>query len=133
MLADVGATGIAEVISESLGIDYYGAILANALGEKVDFDIRKNLKYAASMLVFSEKTGTLSELNYTYNGKLYVNEELMIPGEIAVTLDYARGKKVLAVEDGTDRLGMVVIVSNSKEELEQKMKDFSAGLNVVVD
>lgn len=128
-----GATGIAEVISESLGIDYYGVILANALGEKVDFEIRKNLKYATSMLIFSEKTGTLSEINYTYGGKLYVNEELKIPGEITVSLDYAKGKKVLAVEDGTDRLGMVVIVSNSKEELEQKMKDFSAGLNVVVD
>lgn len=128
-----GATGIAEVISESLGIDYYGAILTNALGEKVDFHGCKSSKYSASMLIFSEKTGTLDEINYTYNGKKYINEELRIPGEITVTLDYAKGKKVLAVEDGTDRLGMVVIASNSKEELEQRMKDFSAGLNVIVD
>ena len=116
-----GATGIPEVITTYTGVDYYKAILRNAIGENVSFGEYQNQRGAvASVLLFSEKSGTLEFIN--------CNEKLAVD----VTFDYQKGQKVQKVVDGTDRIGMAVIQAETKEKLLEKIKCFEKSIEISV-
>lgn len=114
-----GATGIPEVISEYTGIDYYQVMLQNSLGECVEFPEEQDLKCAvASVLLFSESSGKL--------------ESIECDRDVPVTFDYQKGQTIHEVENGTDRIGMAIIKSQSFTELVDRIDSFKRSVIVTL-
>ena len=128
-----GATGIPEVISSYWGRNYYGCLLDCALGIDVD-DFGQPLgKPTASVLLYSDQTGVLRSISYSYAGKHYHDESVNIKDQIKVELDVSPGEMVHKMQDGTDRIGMVVLSSNSYEDLQGSVDRFLNDLEILVD
>lgn len=117
-----GATGIPEVISGYFGVDYYDAIVKNALGITVDFPIDRKGKPTASALLFSDKTGVLKSISY--------REDME---DVEVQLDYENGTSVHAFENGTHRIGQAIFSGNTAQEVLEKIREFQRELKVVVE
>ena len=128
-----GATGIPEVISSYWGRNYYGCLLDCALGIDVDDFGQPFGKPTASVLLYSDQTGILRSISYSYAGKHYHDESVNIKDVIRVELDVSPGGLVKKMQDGTDRIGMVVLSSNSYEDLQKSVDKFLDSLEVLVD
>ncbi len=127
-----GATGIPEVISGYTGRNYYGCILDNALGIPVaDFELHGG-RPTASMLLYSDKSGILQDIRYSFGGTEYVNTSLDLPGQIKVELSFAPGDDIDAFQNGTDRIGQAVFYADTDEELQKAVADFRGSLKVRV-
>lgn len=117
-----GATGIPEVITEYTGIDYYQLMLKNSLGEEISsFDCSKNNNSVASVLLFSENSGILEEISF---------DRTLVDNYV---LDYKKGQTIRKVENGTDRIGMVIIKANTNIELNKKIDKFEQSVKVLVE
>ena len=127
-----GATGIPEVISGYTGRNYYGCILDNALGIPVEpFELRGG-RPTASMLLYTDKSGYLEELRYSFGGVEYVNTNLDVPGRIRVELSFGPGDDIDAFQNGTDRIGQAVFYAGTNAELQRAVADFRSSLSVKV-
>lgn len=119
-----GATGIPEVISGYTGINYYGFLLDIALGINVpEMEVKEGIP-TASILLYSSQGGIMEELRYKYNGKEYINEKLNIKDLVKVDIDINQGKIIRPFCNGTDRIGMAVISSETVESLQKDVMDF---------
>ena len=127
-----GATGIPEVMSGFLGIDYYEAILKNALGQAVDQPQTEG-KPSASMLLYSRESGLLRHIKYTVAGHSYSNEDCNMGAEGIVSLDYLPGESIHAFENGTHRIGQAVFTADTVEEIWDRIHGFEASMEVVVE
>ena len=119
-----GATGIPEVISNYTGVDYYQIMLDNALGKKIYIYGQYKKGAVASSLIFSDKTGILKSIEYSKGA--FDNSEV-------IEFDYPIGHRVRKVENGTDRIGMLVLEADSREELLKKIESFEKALRIDVD
>lgn len=126
-----GATGIAEVISGYLGIDYYEWILRNALGEQVN-GMSGDTKPTASVLLHSDVTGCLKQIEYDFDGAHYVNTDSAISASGRVQLDFSPGDMVHAFENGTHRIGQAICSADSLDTLLEMVKDFRECVRVTV-
>ena len=111
----VGATCIPELISLHLGIDYYEQIIRNALGALADFSCTHS-KPAMARLLFSPKPGILTHVDYDFLEKLNRNG-------VRASLDYDPGAAIPGVHDGTDRIGQVILQTDSISELERTLHE----------
>lgn len=118
-----GATGIPEIVSLYTKNDYYELIIKNALNEKISINnnIEDNKKYYASLLLFSDKTGKLK--GYSYKEIEGVN----------FSIDKKSGENVNKIEDGTDRIGMAIIVGNDKEDILNKVMMIKKNFIVMIE
>ena len=104
-----GATGIPEVASYYTGADYYRLIIEAALGQAEkpgDLSARPCM----SRLVFSDRTGTITRIDREGLARLKTGLVLDI------SLDYEEGEKVYLPENGTDRIGQVILATADEEE-----------------
>ena len=128
-----GATGIPEVISGYTGRNYYGCIIDNALGRKVEPFILRGGTPTASTLLFSKKGGILKEIRYSFGGREYCNENADIPGLGKVELSFGPGDDIDAFCNGTDRIGQAVFLAGTNKELQEAVESFRQSLKVTVE
>lgn len=115
-----GATGIPEVISKYTGIDYYEAIILNALGVSVSFNLSVD-KAVASLLLLSKKSGKLKNLRYDKDDN------------IQVSLDYKKGDYVHRFENGTHRIGQAILWDLDYNHLKSKIQAFQDSIVIEVE
>lgn len=104
-----GATGIPEIISRYLDSDYYEMIINNALGVELSSYEDGKSPCVASMLLFSRKNGKLVDI--------YVPDI----DNMTVQYDYNIGHEINAIKDGTDRIGQIVLWSDSYDDIVSKL------------
>lgn len=126
-----GATGIAEVISSFLGIDYYEWILCNALGEPVG-DIPGGTMPTASVLMHSDVSGYLEQIEYCFAGETYINVDSAVTAEGCVHLDYVPGDLIHTFENGTHRIGQAVFHAEKLEKVLDMVDAFRKSIHVTV-
>ena len=107
-----GATCIPELISMYYGFDFYEKILQNALGQPVGFTPEKEGVPCMAKLLMSPVDGIITEIN---ERKL----ERMREKGIAIKLDFPVGHAVEAMQNGTTRIGQVVMEADCVEQLDQ--------------
>lgn len=128
-----GATGIPEVISGYVGVNYYDAILKNALGIEVEFPKAYAGNPTASVLLFSNKTGRLQSVSYEAAGRTYRDEDCLDAQGVKVQLDFMQGTMVHAFENGTHRIGQAVFSGKSEQDVLEKIAQFQERLVVDVE
>lgn len=106
-----GATCIPELISIYYGFDFYEKMIRNALGEKVDFDVKGQTPCMAKLLV-SPVNGKITDIDDDEIEK--IRQE-----GVRVELDFPVGGRVYAMSDGTDRIGHVIASVDKEEKLDQ--------------
>lgn len=127
-----GATGIPEVLSAHLGINYYELILRNALGETIIAEPKQKMP-AASVLMYSDHSGKLRSIAYDFGGTHYVDADSEITEAGYVQLDFAPGANVHAFENGTHRIGQAICSADSLENVIKRIADFQNSICVTVE
>ena len=94
------------------GFDFYEKILQNALGWPVQFDAEKQGVFCMAKLLMSPVDGIITEID---EKKL----ERMREKGISIKLDFPVGHAVEAMQNGTTRIGSVVMEADCVEELDQ--------------
>lgn len=117
-----GATGLAELVSIHYGVDYYQMIIETALGtfdfKKYDFTPKMS---ASSMLVISEKKGTLLSYNPIFNKNL-----------VDFSMDYEIGDTIPKFRKGPDRIGHIIVSGKSQPETNILAHKLSQDIHIVV-
>lgn len=111
--ARAGATCIPELISTYCGFDYYKQMICQALGEAPDFTV-KSQRPCMAKLLFSGCDGVLTDIDKSQLHELRRRC-------IALSLDYPVGTHVEKVENGTSRIGHVILETADKQELDEMM------------
>lgn len=127
-----GATGIPEVLSGFLGINYYEMILRNALGENVAVKPVKTTP-TASALMHSGCSGRLRSIAYDFGGTHYIDTDSAVTPEGYVQLDYVPGDQIHAFENGTHRIGQAICSADSRESVLKRIADFQKSVCVTVE
>ena len=127
-----GATGIPEVLSGFLGINYYEMILRNALGETVAVNPQKTMP-TASVLMYSGCSGKLRSIAYDFGGAHYRDTDSAVTPEGYVQLDFAPGAQIHAFENGTHRIGQAVCSAMSREGVLERIAAFQKSICVTVE
>lgn len=109
--ARAGATGIPELMSIYLGVNYYELMLNLCLGKYDEIELSQK-KVAISKLLHVEKTGILLE-QYVNNYDDFTN--------VNVDFDYNIGDRVDKFVTGQDRIGQIVVYGDSLEEVSKKL------------
>lgn len=109
-----GATCIPELISIHNGYDWYEKLIRAAMGENIDFTSREANPCIAKLL-FSDKKGTIKAVDDT------VLEELKKKG-ITVCLDYSIGDQIDTMRNATDRIGHIIMESDTEEVIDQYLQ-----------
>ena len=86
----------------------------------------------ASLLLYSEQSGILQEISYSFAGKKYVNENANVPGAGRVELSFGPGDDIDAFRNGTDRIGQAVFYAAANDELQEAVRSFRSSLKVKV-
>ena len=110
-----GATCIPELISIYTGLDYYECLIKMALGETIQLDpdcIQANPCMAK--LLFSKKDGILSDIDESALNQLQTEQ-------VSVSLDYPVNTFVSAVQNGTSRIGQVIVKTDDLTEMNRIM------------
>ena len=120
-----GATCIPELLSDYCGFSYYEKMILAALGEKVDFPVRGRTPCMARLL-FSETGGRLAG----------IDREILAGLErrgIRWQLDYQPGEVLPAAENGTDRIGHMIMDTDDAEEFQEAYDLFRQAVKVEKD
>ncbi|NBH98085.1 ATP-grasp domain-containing protein [Anaerotruncus sp. 1XD22-93] len=111
--ARAGATCIPELISTYCGFDYYKQMICQALGEPPDFTMKRPRPCMAKLL-FSRCDGVLTDIDESRLDELRRRC-------IALSLDYPVGTHVEKVQNGTSRIGHVILETADEQELDEMM------------
>lgn len=111
--ARAGATCIPELISVYCGFDYYRQMIRQALGETPDFTL-KTPRPCMAKLLFSSHDGILTAIDKARLDSLRRRC-------IDISLDYSVGERVEKVQNGTSRIGHVILETSKEEELNEVM------------
>ena len=110
--ARCGATCIPELISIHYGVDYYGSMVSNALGENVSFP-DKPICAAIGELLRSDKSGIITSISY--------NEAIQYADQIS--FDYQIGDSVNAFRVGPDRIGQVIVHGDDLQKANMNLEN----------
>ena len=110
-----GATCIPELISIYTGLDYYGCLIRCALGETVHI-LPETVQSTPCMarLLFSTVDGRITSIDEA------ALQRLSDKGA-RISLDYRIGDEVPAVQNGTSRIGQVILRTSDPREMKQMM------------
>lgn len=106
-----GATCIPELISIYYGFNFYEKMIRSALGEKVDFTCQEPRPCMAKLLM-SPVGGKITAIDWDGIEKVRKNGT-------QVVIDFPVGHEVLAMNDGTDRIGHVIAQTEKEEVLDE--------------
>lgn len=130
--ARCGGTGIPEVLSGYLGVNWYDMILDLALGREVNLPPEVSGpggRAALSRMIISDREGRLKSLTYMAEGHVVRNRDYLGEG-VQVTLNVAPGDPVRGFENGTERLGQAVFYGKSRQEILAAEADFLRSLRI---
>lgn len=127
-----GATGIPEVLSGYLGVNYYQAIIDNALGIDVLINEKSQGSPTASFLLHSDVSGVVDSIKYELDGVKYSNRNYFVPGKVSIQLDVGPGEMVETFSNGTKRIGQAIFIEESMEKLVTTMNGFENSFSVTV-
>lgn len=102
-----GATCIPELISIHCGFNYYEKMIKCALGEHVDFEVT-NYTPCAARLITSNVDGVIKKVNI---------EKYNLNKSIDISFDYAIGDNVNKFRVGPDRIGQIIVQSESLDSV----------------
>lgn len=102
-----GATCIPELISIHCGFNYYEKMIKCALGEHVDFEVT-NYTPCAARLITSNSNGIIKEINI---------EKYKLNKSIDISFDYGIGDNVNKFRVGPDRIGQIIVQSESLDSV----------------
>lgn len=105
-----GATCIPELISLYGGFDWYEKIIQAAMGEKVVFPEEGKCPCMAK-LIFSPVSGILKRVDWKEI------ERLKYEG-VLCQLDFKVGEKICSMENGTNRLGHIIVKTHKETVLD---------------
>lgn len=111
--ARAGATCIPELISTYCGFDYYTQMIRQALGESPDFTM-KSRRPCMAKLLFSGCDGVLTDIDESLLNELRCRC-------LDISLDYPVGTHVEKVQNGTSRIGQVIVETADEQELNEMM------------
>lgn len=120
--ARAGATCIPELISVYCGFDYYEQMIRQALGETPDFTV-KTPRPCMAKLLFSGCDGILTDID---EARL----DFLRRQCIDISLDYPAGTKVEKVQNGTSRIGQVILETSREEEMNEMMSRIRRAVKV---
>jgi len=123
--ARMGATCLPENISLYQGIDIYEYLIALATANSLPIQKRTSRQANASLLIFSEKKGIVESINIPSRVKNH-------PMLVELKLDVAEGDQVNAFKVGPDRLGHLIVVSDTSAEAEALAKELVSSIELVV-
>lgn len=123
--ARMGATCLPEIISIYGGFDAYEHILKLSIGEKPELPSLYPEQANAALLIRAERTGILESIqvpdNVTNNPKLY-----------KITIDKKPGDEINKFEFGSDRIGDIVVVGDTKDEAEMLVAQFASEIKILI-
>ena len=125
LTARAGATGLPELISLHLGVDFYRMLVMVALGEDVRplFDRRPEPRPAAVRMLFPEADGILRAVHYP---------QPLPPGVQSPVLFRAPGDAVRAFRNAGDRIGQFLVTGPTAAECVRRAEAFSRVVRVEV-
>lgn len=123
--ARMGATCLPENISIYQGIDIYEYLIGLAIGKPLSVQNNLSKQPNASLLIRSEKTGVLKSINVPSKLKNH-------PMLIDLKLDVVEGDQVNAFKVGPDRLGHIIVVSDTSTEAEALAKELVSSIELVI-
>lgn len=120
--ARAGATCIPELISAYCGFDYYEQMIRQSLGEAPVFT-RKSPRPCMAKLLFSGCDGILTDIDENRLASLRRRC-------IDVSLDYPVGTHIEKVQNGTSRIGQVILETADEHELDEMMSRIRQAIKV---
>ena len=95
-----GATCIPELITINQGYDWYELLIRSALGESVTFSQKEEIP-CMSCLLFCPENEVITGIERDVLSTL--------PADVRFQIDYPVGSAISAAQNGTDRLGHVIV------------------------
>jgi len=125
MGARAGGNGISILMNQAYGVNYIDASLALHAGQYIP--VRPSFyKYVALMTIVSTVTGRIDSI---FGFEILVGEDIIIKYEMF----YEPGHFVKKFQEGSHKLGYLVIEGDSANELYQKMKLVEQKLKICVE
>ena len=119
--ARCGATCIPELISLHYDVDYYGMMVKNSLGQKIE--IPQNPSCASiGQLIMAEQTGLIEELRVDEMGS----------GVDDVVFDYGVGDYVEKFRVGPDRIGHIIVCGKDVDEAQSIMDEAKKHIHITI-
>lgn len=119
-----GATCIPELISLHTGMDYYGALIRMALGESITLSPSQlSARSCMAKLLFSKKEGILTDIDTA-------GLKALTADGTQISLDYSAGATVPAVQNGTSRIGQVIAITDSIDQMNILMSNVRRKLKI---
>jgi biotin carboxylase len=123
--ARMGATCLPENISIYSGTDAYEYLIRLSLGDEVSFPV-VDKQPNASFLLQSDRTGKVVHL--------HVEQEVLDhPDLVDFQWDIQVGDHVRAFQVGPDRIGHIIVRSNTPDEAERLVEELAGKVSVVVE
>jgi biotin carboxylase len=123
---EIGARGggamITEMMESYFGIDYFGSMICNALGEGVNFEITRS-KPSISEIFISEKSGIVEELSVDTKN---------IDGIEYLAFSIRSGDRVKEFKKGSDTYGGAVVSGDTVEEARETMELLKRRIKLVL-
>ncbi|MBX9033630.1 ATP-grasp domain-containing protein [Gordonibacter massiliensis (ex Traore et al. 2017)] len=118
-----GATCIPELISMSIGIDFYRQIVLNSLGENVTFSFSE-VRPSMAKLLFDERGGIVKAVD---GARL---QHLREAHAAQIELDVQIGDVVRPMHDGTDRYGQVIMATNDVDAFDAVLSEVAGCVTI---
>lgn len=106
-----GATTIPELISHSTGINYYREMIQAALGEEPHMDVDHLVPWTG-MLLAAPRDAKVHTIDCAAIAALHTPD-------IEISLDIKPGDHVRAMRNGTDRIGHIIVKTDSTAYMKQ--------------
>jgi len=123
--ARMGATCLPENISIYQGIDIYEYLIGLAIGKPLPVQSNMSKQPNASLLICSEKTGVVESINIPSRLKNH-------PMLVELKLDVVEGDQVNAFKVGPDRLGHIIVISDTSTEAEALAKELASSIELII-
>ena len=105
-------------------MDYYGALIRMALGESITLSPSQlSARSCMAKLLFSKKEGILTDIDTA-------GLKALTADGTQISLDYSAGATVPAVQNGTSRIGQVIAITDSIDQMNILMSNVRRKLKI---
>ncbi|MCG9736092.1 ATP-grasp domain-containing protein [Pseudoalteromonas shioyasakiensis] len=123
--ARMGATCLPENISIYNGVNIYEYLIGLAVGKPLTIDSDASKQPNAALLIRSEKSGVVESIEIP----AHVQNHPML---IDLKLDVGKGEHVNAFKVGPDRLGHVIVISDTSSKAELLAQELVSAIEIII-